>query len=426
MTRRSLWVFGAAAALLFGAGCYRSHQLAPDDGGPDSSETPPFVADGGLDFGPALMPGTVEVVGTLTAPRLFPSLLDLEGRVVIAAGAGFEGSEPLPLDVFDPSTGEIGADPSLPSGPVGAGYFIDRSGLGFAGGLGYDPALAPTGLPLEIAGRIRDGAIVPMDTPRSAAGWPLVSTLDGRALVVSGYVYDADAELLDSGDDARWLSTAGRWETFAVAGPQGRPRGACVSLGSAVYFSGGIGRPEGSSGANASVREISVGASGRLVGRHIARMSIPRAGHVMLATGETELTVLGGVFQDRSRPPIEDRLPYADLPPITGVERNDIAGGDYWLRIEPLPYPLAFMAGFQTPSGALVLIGGTSEPLSRGRGRSELLVRDPGAETWRTVESGLVPRYAHGIFVLDDGSVLIAGGLSAPGEPVFEVERLRF
>ena len=363
----------------------------------------------------------------LSAPRLFPALLELDGRVVIAAGAGFEGSDDLPLDLFDPSTGEVAPDPNLPSGPVGAGYFVDSSGLGFAGGLGFDPSLAPLGPALDTTGRIHDGMIVPMSPLRSAAGWPLVSELGGRVLVISGYLHGAGSGVFESSDDAHWLVGGDGWASFAVAGPQGRPRGACVSLAEVVHCSGGVARPEESSGVNASVRELSIAGEGRLSGRHIVRLATPRAAHVMFATGEEELTVAGGVFQDRSRPPVPDRLPYVDLPPIAGVERTRVRSRrDFWERAGELPHPLAHMAGVRTPAGALLLLGGTSSPLSRAEGRTEVLIRDVGEERWRVVDAGLIPRYAHGVLLLEDGSILIAGGLSAPGEPVLEVERLRF
>jgi hypothetical protein len=274
------------------------------------------------------------------------------------------------------------------------------------------------GAPSDRAGHITGGRIEALDPLPQPSGWPAVAELDGWPMLITGLTLTDTARYL-SHEDMQWLDREGGWRRANVSS-LGVVRGGVIARAGEIVFTGGLESADSSGHAN--VGRI-MGSADAPTRRFAHRMGSPRAGHAALLDADGQrVIVIGGVNRGRGT-----RAPYVEALPIATVERDDVAGDSRrpWARLPELPHPLAFLQAFVAPDGTIVAVGGTSEPLSRARGRSELLVLDPGADAWRAIETTLVPRYAHGIAVLDDGWVLIAGGMRAPGEPVLEVERVR-
>lgn len=129
----------------------------------------------------------------------------------------------------------------------------------------------------------------------------------------------------------------------------------------------------------------------------------PLQGHLQPQTvtlPDGDALVVGGSL-DLGAPPTPD----------PGVARYDVETGR-WSEGSPLPYPPSNSNGTATvllPSGRVLVVGGAIP----GQNVTAVQLYDPATDTWEQ-RTPLTPlRWAHTATLLDDGTVLVAGGIAS-------------
>lgn len=92
----------------------------------------------------------------------------------------------------------------------------------------------------------------------------------------------------------------------------------------------------------------------------------------------------------------------------TDVERWSAATGT-WNIEAPLPAPRAFATATPLADGRILVVGGCADPICTTV-LSDAVLYDPVANTWTAAGSMSAPRAGHSATLLNDGTVLVAGG----------------
>jgi len=366
-----------------------------------------LAATGALDGDAPRGEAATRAVGTwsgarpLQAVRGSTSALALADGGVMVVGGGV-GRVPIAAsEVFDPATGAWSRSGRLAQGRRGhrAVTLADGSQL-VAGGIAGGRLLASA----ERHGRSADSswtAVGRMTEPR--LGHTMTVLPDGRVLVTGGTGRVgpgeqggqvrplASAELFDP-RTGRWTATGptrvARFEHTASLLPDGR-----------VLVAGGLGRRGGQTApvASAELYDPRTGAFGPATD-----MASPRTDHAAATLQDGRVLVSGG---DRG------------TAPLASAEVFDPRRAT-WSRAPSLERARRGHSATRLDDGTVLVTGG--ERFAEGA-RSSLSSAerfDPGRGVWRDAGDMSCARSEQGTALLQDGSVLVAGGDAAfPGEP---------
>ncbi|MFI7121768.1 Kelch repeat-containing protein [Amycolatopsis sp. NPDC049868] len=205
----------------------------------------------------------------------------------------------------------------------------------------------------------------------------------------------ASAELYDPETDT-WSVTGSmhdaRAESQAVLLPDGR-----------VLVAGGWHSTGPWQGTSLSYCEIYTPATGSW--EPTGSMATPRGQHQATGLADGSVLVTGGFSRGFGPGPV------LDWHSLASTELYDAATG-IWRPAEPMPWGLDRHRAVLLRDGGVLIVGGTDEGSLSG-GYAGTIVYDPAARTWAGVGGLSEGRYGHAALLLDDGRVLVAGGLTA-------------
>ena len=246
-----------------------------------------------------------------------------------------------------------------------------------------------------------------MNSARSSPASALLA--DGRVLVAGGRYIDLahNVRFLDSTEV--WDPATGKWSrTDRLDGPRVGASALTLADGR-VLIVGGIASP-----ASAPVEQASTEVYDPEQGTWSAAGSLKRArsGFTLVALADGGAIVAGGF--STSTP---TRL--------SSVERYDPAS-NRWSAAAALPYPVAGAAGIRLADGRVLLAGGSqvdSQLLNADTGAyasgltADAVLFDPNSGDWTATARMPERRAGASAVLLQDGSVIFAGGSSGEGSP---------
>jgi hypothetical protein len=320
----------------------------------------------------------VQTVGSMSTARAYPSMTVLaDGRVLVAGGTGSTGTLTT-AEIYDPTTRTFRAT----SGPMANGHSSPTSVLLNDGRVIVSGGDSPPGPAIEIYDPATDRFTTPPQPASRHLYAPLVKLPDGRVLLASGTdEVQISTTLVEIFDPA-----ANSW---SAAGNLVTPRfqhGAELLRDGRVLIVGGRGPLDYADS------EIYDPASKTSVDLPATTFTQPIA--VTLADGRAGvlLTTSLWVFD-------ESAMAFTKL--ISGL-------------------PTSGQSATRLVSGLLLLAGGF-DPVA-GAPSPIVLVIDPTLGTFEQIGTLTVPRAYAGTAVLNDGSVLIAGGLQSSSTPLASAE----
>jgi hypothetical protein len=148
-----------------------------------------------------------------------------------------------------------------------------------------------------------------------------------------------------------------------------------------------------------------------------AAMTLPRAAHTATPSGDASRVVLYGGFKGLN-------TLAGTVAPDEAAEIYDVAA-DTFTRVTwpaPTPLPRVYHAAVRLPNGDTLVVGGVTDDGGTVTGSAQEI--EPETGTVRdTVGTLAFPRFGHTATLLPDHTVLVAGGLTAPGTAAPEAER---
>ena len=235
--------------------------------------------------------------------------------------------------------------------------------------------------------------------PRRSARLPLLLTLAGLAVLgVLATVLLSDG----SGGDGTTapLPPVGTWSempnlatirgtTTAVVLEDGRVLAAGGGVGAIPLAAAEVYEPEGDGW------------------REVAPPPSARRGHQAVVLGDGRVLVVGGLAEGR---------------PLASAEVYD-PGADAWQPVEPMATPRLGHSLTRLPDGRVLAAGGSAIDAEAGAAGGQTLrteasaeLYDPETASWSAAGQMASPRFEHSATLLDDGRVLMAGGLGPVGE----------
>ncbi len=328
--------------------------------------------------------------GSLTAARHAHTATLLADGTVFVAGYGFSTTER-----YDPGVGAWTATEPCPETLVGQSTTIVANGqVLVAGGGGGVPKAAWLFDPA--ADRwISTGSLAKARSEHTAT-----RLADGRVLVVGG----------ETRQRGRWRATAaaeiydqttGRWTKARPMSTPRRLHTAALLADGRVLVVGGVGRdliPL----ASAEVYDPPTDRWTR-----VDPMSEPRIFHTLSILADGRALVVGG-----SPHPLSS----------SGVELFDPTDGT-WRSAAPLPDTRHSHTATIMRDGRVLIAGGVGpgDPPGTGEFLATALIYDPAADSWKPTDAMSVPRVEHTATLLDDGRVLVTGGLGPEAGATSEI-----
>ncbi|MFE2282908.1 Kelch repeat-containing protein [Streptomyces sp. NPDC059443] len=239
------------------------------------------------------------------------------------------------------------------------------------------------------------------DVAETAGGAVLLA--DGRVLLAGG----ADARLTATAEAALFTPATGTWSPTAPLRTPRRTHTTTVLADGRVLVTGGytglLPFPV-SALATAEVYDPVAGSWS-----DTAPMGQPRCGHSATLLADGRVLVAGG----------SDRRSRDSERSLTSAEVFDPAGGGRWTATGDLADARAYHPAVALVDGSVLVAGGwaaTSRDVSPGAALAHCERYDPATGTWAPTAGFAVPRSAHRLTPLRDGSVLATGG--GPGGAV--------
>jgi hypothetical protein len=343
----------------------------------------------------AVRPDSWQPAGALGTGRALPTATTLpDGRVLVAGGqTGFPLAATSGAELFDPSTATWTPTGALTVARAGQTASPLRNGkvLIVGGASGADIAAGLRSAELYDPAR---GTFAPTrGAPTAAHGWGVAEPLpDGRVLIAGGFdAADEPTAATDVYDPAT--------DTFTSGPPLATARAEAVGVvvgGGRVLVAGGIGG--GAALASAEVYDPVAGAwtavDDALSDGRVAAQAAPLPGGRALIAGGKGAT-LAPLASTDVYDPATNRFS-ASAPLSVG---HDLAVA------APLPGGRVLVAGGGSGSD-----GGNGIPVIAGAE-----IYDPATDAWAAAAPLATPRVAAGVAVLQDGSVLVAGGVTDAG-----------
>ena len=168
--------------------------------------------------------------------------------------------------------------------------------------------------------------------------------------------------------------------------------------------------PEPESGEDASVDE-STGSSE--VDPAALGLGLPRFGHEAILLNSGDVLVSGGYTGIANNNVIAPQ-------PIGLLQRYNRDTG-VWSHIGPVEGPGILYSSVKLADGRVLFVGLRADAVGP---ESMVSVFDPATESWRPVPGPSVPRWQPHLVLLDDGTVLVAGGVDVSDPSSFSVDFL--
>jgi N-acetylneuraminic acid mutarotase len=387
----------------------------------ESKTEPAAALDAGIaepvDAAPAVPSDPVgfRSAGKLREPRALATATRLkDGRVLVVGGEGDDYKMMASVEIYDPATETTTAGPPMPAprSHHTATLLANGQVLVAGGGQGSEISI-PNGEGVLASAVLYDPAA---NAWREAgamsgkrAGHQAVALADGRVLVVGGgdRVGYPCAAIHPNCNVAESIGTAEIYDpasgTFSRTGDLAFPR---VAFSLDVLRSGKV---------------VATGGGAKNAGLTSVEIFDPKAGtwskgpdldgqrlfHASAAVDNT-LLVVGGKI--------------ANVKPISNADLLD-EGASKWRRGASVEIPRTGAKLVPLASGRVLLVAGFNQLENSAIADARLY--DPATDSWTPIAKLAAERSTHTAVLLEDGSVLVAGGRGVAGFVVSEIERTR-
>jgi Kelch motif protein/galactose oxidase-like protein len=330
------------------------------------------------------------------------------GKVLVAGGADGTSAALAKAALFDPA-----ADPPAWTATAAmqvarrqhAMTLLDDGRVLVTGGTSGATPLSP-GLPSAEIFNPANGSwagAAPMLEPRR--GHTAVLLPNKKVLVAGGTA-------VRSSDSVKSLATAELYDpetnTWAATGSMGDARGghtAVVLTGGRVLVAGGSAPISGTGEAALAFCELYTQSTGKWT--PTGSLLQPRSRHQAVGLSGTTVLVVGG-----STPGTPGDGTFDPFNELT-AELFDVGSG-LWTEMPSRPGGRGFHRAVALGAGKVLVVGGTADTVNDA-GYASVLLFDSQAKTW-SVEAGLtVGRWGFAATALEDGKVLVAGGVTRSG-----------
>jgi len=356
--------------------------------------------------------GQWETIGALPSPASWYGQSEGavrlgSGKVLVAGGADGTSAALAKAALFDPAADPPAWTPAAPMQVARRQHamtLLDDGRVLVTGGTSGATPLSP-GLP---SAEIYDPATgwtsaAPMLEPRR--GHTAILLPNKKVLVAGGTA-------VRSSDSLRSLATAELYDpqanTWTATGSMADARSghtAVALTGGRVLVAGGSAPISGTGEAALAFCELYTQSTGKWT--PTGSLLQPRSRHQAVGLSGTTVLVVGG-----STPGTPGDGTFDPFNELT-AELFDVGNG-LWTEMASRPGGRGFHRAVALGSGKVLVIGGTADTVNDA-GYASVLLFDSQANTW-SVEAGLaVGRWGFAATALEDGKVLVAGGVTRSG-----------